>query len=101
MTLRGWKLEVHERECHKCKICGSAHRLTVHHKLPVSRGGHGNLENCVCWCAMCHRAYHKRWGLTTSDDYGNPVGEYRSTGDRKRSKKSRKIKRRQRAKHRR
>jgi 5-methylcytosine-specific restriction endonuclease McrA len=90
VTLKGWKLEVHERECNQCKICGSKYRLTVHHKLPVSRGGAGCLSNCVCWCSECHRAYHKKWGLTTSDDYGNPVGPYHSHGSKKKSRKSRK-----------
>lgn len=70
-----WKFAIHERDCFKCKICGSRSNLTVHHKFPVSRGGKNTLENCVCWCRDCHRNYHNRWGLTTSDDYGNPVGE--------------------------
>ena len=99
MTTVKWKQEVHERDCHKCKICGSTYRLTVHHKLPVTRGGQGNLENCVCWCQICHRVFHKRWGLTTSDDYGNPVGEFHLHGSKKRSKKARrhgKIRRRNR-----
>ena len=93
MATRGWKLAIHERECFKCKICGSTKGLTVHHRLPVSRGGKGNLENCVCWCSICHRAFHKRWGLTTSDDYGNPVGEYRKSGSKHKGKKKRKHRR--------
>jgi hypothetical protein len=78
-TLKGWKLEIHERECHCCKICGGIYRLTVHHKLPKARGGRSDKDNCVCWCATCHREFHNRWGLTTSDDYGNPVGDYKGT----------------------
>lgn len=89
MAKSTWKLGIHERECFKCKICGSSHHLTVHHKIPVSRGGKSNLENCVCWCSMCHCAYHKKWGLTTSDDYGNPVGERHLHSDKKRRKKRR------------
>lgn len=74
MTLKGWKLDVQERDGFRCKICGSKHDLTVHHKLPSSRGGKGCLSNCVCWCRKCHSEYHSRWGLTTSDDFGNPAG---------------------------
>lgn len=84
-----WKQKIHERDCFKCKICGSSKGLTVHHKLPVSRGGKGTLENCVCWCKECHREYHKRWNLTTSDDYGNPIGEYRGNSSKKKKKKRR------------
>ena len=78
MSKSNWKSYVHERDCGKCRICGSNNHITVHHKLPKARGGKGTLENCVCWCRDCHRNYHNRWGLTTSDDYGNPVGEFRS-----------------------
>jgi len=72
----GWKLSIHERDCFKCKICGSTKELTVHHKLPVHRGGKGTLDNCVCWCKSCHRLFHKKWGLRQSDDWGNPIDEY-------------------------
>lgn len=90
MAIRGWKLAIHERECFKCKICGSSKNLTIHHKLPVARGGRSNLENCVCWCRDCHREYHKNWGLTESDDFGNPIEEmYATKKKRKRKKKHR------------
>lgn len=68
-----WKQEVLERDGHKCKICGATSHLTVHHKRAKAKGGKGNAENCVTWDCMCHRAYHKKWGLTESDDYGNPL----------------------------
>lgn len=89
MSTSKWKLDVHERDCFKCRICGSKKFLTVHHKLPVARGGKGTLENCVCWCKFCHQEYHKRWNLTTSDDYGNPVGEFRSANKVHKKKKRR------------
>ena len=94
MTLRGWKLEVHERDCSQCRICGSKHGLTVHHKVPKARGGGSNLENCVCWCKWCHCAFHNKWGLTTSDDLGNPVGSYHSHGNKKKERKRGKRRRR-------
>lgn len=70
---RKWKQEVLERDCHRCKICGSKNFLTVHHKIPKCRGGQGTPENTVCWCTICHRFFHKEWGLTISDDFGNPL----------------------------
>ena len=76
MPKRGWKIAIHERDCYTCKICGSTKQITVHHKLPVHRGGKGNLANCVCWCAVCHREYHKQWGLRQSDRYGNPIDDF-------------------------
>jgi len=96
VTTAKWKQEAHERDCHKCKICGSTYRLTVHHKLPVARGGQGNLENCVCWCTICHRNYHAQYGNTTSNDYGNPIGPYHSSSSscKKSHKKSKKHRRR-------
>lgn len=95
MATRVWKQEVHERDCHKCKICSTGgskkNPLSVHHRIPVARGGKSNKENCVCWCTICHRAYHKEWGLTISDDFGNPVeSRYtsKSARHRKRIKKN-------------
>lgn len=79
MTLKGWKLEIHDRDCNKCKICGSKYGLSVHHKIPKARGGSSSKENCVCWCKSCHNLFHKEYGLTTSDDFGNPIGEIRGT----------------------
>ena len=92
MSAKGWKLEVHQRDGNRCKICGSTKNLTVHHKLPVARGGKSSLENCVCWCKWCHCAFHNKWGLTISDDFGNPVEEY--YGFRVRRKKEKKGRRR-------
>jgi hypothetical protein len=71
-----WKAEVMERDDNECKVCGTKRNLTVHHKVPVCRGGKGCLENCVCWCRYCHRVYHNQWGVTVSDDFGNPVEQY-------------------------
>lgn len=95
MAKSEWKREVHERDNHQCKICGSRHHLTVHHKLPVARKGRNHPDNGVCWCTICHRAYHEKWGLTESDDYGNPLEEYHGiNSSRKKSKKRRKHHRR-------
>ena len=89
MPRNDWKVAIHERDCYKCKICGSTTGLTVHHKLPVARGGKSNSANCVCWCTTCHRNYNRCWGLTESDDFGNPVGEFRSVNKPHRKRKRR------------
>ena len=77
MSKTEWKQEVKERDCHRCKICGTGgsknNPLSVHHKRAKARKGHSCVSNGVCWCWECHKAYHKQWGKTTSDDYGNPV----------------------------
>jgi len=86
-----WKEKVKQRDCHKCKICGTTgskkNPLTVHHKKAKARNGHATVDNGVCWCWDCHKAYHKKWGITTSDDYGNPTEPRYSR--RKRKKKRR------------
>lgn len=84
---RKWKQEVLERDCHTCKICGSHNQLTVHHKVAKCKGGAGVPENTVCWCAICHRAYHKKWGLTQSDDYGNPLQNHYTKPTQKKTRK--------------
>jgi predicted restriction endonuclease len=77
MSKEVWKDEVKERDCHRCKICGTSgskkNPLTVHHKRAKANKGGANVSNGVCWCWDCHKEYHKKWGITTSDDYGNPV----------------------------
>jgi len=68
-----WKALIRERDGNRCKICGSSEHLTIHHKIPKCRGGQSSEENCVTWDCICHRAYHLKWGLTISDDFGNPL----------------------------
>lgn len=83
----GWKVAIHERDGYHCKICGSQYHLTIQHKKAKCKGGQSNAENCVTWCSGCHKNYHQEWGLTTSDDYGNPlVREYGHRNNRKSNK---------------
>ena len=78
MPKDSFKKEVLERDCLTCRICGGHNNLTVHHCRPKAKGGKGNLENCICLCTTCHRAYHKQWGLTESDTNGKPLqNDYR------------------------
>lgn len=93
MAKSKWKDSIHERDGRRCRICGSQNSLTVHHKLPVSRGGKSNEENCVTWCSLCHKWYHKVYGLTISDDYGKPVEQRFSYRGNKQNKKVRRRRR--------
>lgn len=48
------------RDGYKCQVCGSAHRLEVHHKFnwkhyPNRRFDQGNL---VTLCRRCHKNFH-------------------------------------------
>ena len=92
MTIKGWKLLVHQRCEGKCVICGSTTGLTVHHKVPVSKGGKNSPENTVCWCRLCHRTYHKLFGRTPSDDKGHPLYGYITPEYIKRKHKSKRKK---------
>lgn len=83
MANRKWKEEIYQRDNYQCKICGSKFGLTVHHKTPKSKSGKGTPENCVIWCTLCHRFYHKRYGLMISDDFGNPIGGTKGFRNRK------------------
>lgn len=40
-----------------CAICGSTHRLTMHHRLGRADGGADSVENLVGLCASCHSVY--------------------------------------------
>ena len=71
-----WKHEVKQKQNYICPICGrkcNDHTMNIHHKQPKAKKGSNYEGNTVGWCLWCHRAYHKRYGLRTSDDYGNPI----------------------------
>lgn len=47
-----------------CRTCVPAHwvgdnRLDLSHKIPLSRGGLTDLENCVVECRVAHERYEK------------------------------------------
>lgn len=70
-----WKRKIHERDGFQCKRCGSKFNLSVHHCVARCHGGTNCESNCTTLCSLCHREYHRRWGVRTSDMYGNPIGE--------------------------
>jgi Holliday junction DNA helicase RuvB len=46
------------RDGHKCRLCGSRHRLHIHHIIPVSMGGPTELDNLITLCRSCHARVH-------------------------------------------
>ena len=42
----------------KCELCGSKENLTIHHKIPLSRGIDTSKENCQTLCEDCHKDVH-------------------------------------------
>ena len=88
--MSGWKARIREENGNCCKICGRKYYLTVHHKVPKARSGANSKENCVIWCKFCHNDYNSKYGLRTSDDYGNPIDNKNySTRTRKKNKRKR------------
>lgn len=47
---------VYLRDGFRCHYCGSDQRLTLDHKLPVSRGGGHTADNLVTCCKRCNSA---------------------------------------------
>jgi len=72
-----WKRRVWDACGGVCVVCGEpgyrGNPLTVHHLRAKSRGGKDTVENCVLWHKKFHQRYHCKYGLRTSDDFGNPV----------------------------
>ena len=48
-----------DRDGHRCRKCGRAGRLEVHHQVPCSDGGTHDLDNLVTLCRGCHIALHR------------------------------------------
>lgn len=47
-----------KRDGHRCRRCGSARRLQVHHRIPRSEGGLKVLANVETLCKSCHLTSH-------------------------------------------
>lgn len=60
-----------------CFICGTKHRLTKHHVIPVEFGGLDLDENITRLCIDCHREYHKPFTLEVKKQrYLNPTDNF-------------------------
>ena len=51
----GRREEVLERDGYQCRGCGSAHRISVHHRRPGLDGA----DDLITLCAGCHARVHK------------------------------------------
>lgn len=59
---------VYERYKGKCGICGmelSREKMTIAHKMPLSRGGDNSIENLVLSCWNCNQAKN----ILTMDEF--------------------------------
>ena len=43
----------------ECKICGSNHKLNIHHIIPLALDGKNNINNITVLCEKCHRDIHR------------------------------------------
>ena len=49
-----------DRDDWRCRDCGKAGRLEVHHCQPLKDGGNNALANLLTVCVRCHKLRHKR-----------------------------------------
>lgn len=43
------------RDGYKCRVCGKAKMLHIHHVKPISYGGIHGLQNLITLCNLCHK----------------------------------------------
>lgn len=64
LTLAQWDQIVEEQQG-RCYYCGEHSKMTMDHKVPLSRGGAHSPSNIVAACVTCN----KRKGTQTTDEY--------------------------------
>ena len=75
------RLEALERDGWRCRDCGKAGALEVHHVQPVAAGGaEFDLGNLRTLCRGCHVAVHRRPALPGEDAWAAAVMELESSG---------------------
>ncbi len=65
-TIRGrrpqyWNVirrQILARDGYRCQICGDTHDLSVHHIIPLSKGGDSTAANLRVLCHSCHQRVH-------------------------------------------
>jgi 5-methylcytosine-specific restriction endonuclease McrA len=55
-SLRFWALA--RRDGAKCKDCGRTDHLTIHHPIPIAKGGKDIPSNRIFLCPTCHINRH-------------------------------------------
>lgn len=65
------KREAKERDGHRCRKCGSTHRLEVDHLTPVTQGGSNDLDNAMTLCHDCHNAKTRAESSARMTAYNN------------------------------
>ena len=64
-----------ERDGRRCRECGKAGRLEVHHALPLERGGNNDMANLLTLCRDCHLRAHRRPATPAQSEWDRMVAE--------------------------
>lgn len=72
---RAWRQrrrKVLERDGYRCRGCGRAGPLQIHHRTALEDGGSEEPDNLVALCRDCHQLEHgcarPRWGAAAHPD---------------------------------
>ena len=60
---REWRIarnQARERDAYRCRECGKAGILEVHHIQSLQHGGDDDLENLITLCRGCHIDKHRK-----------------------------------------
>ena len=74
----GWekiRLTALNRDQWRCRECGKAGRLEVHHVIRLKDGGTNDLSNLLTLCVGCHLAAHKQPTSASVKEWDDMVNE--------------------------
>ena len=52
------RLQVLQRDCWRCQLCGSMTNLEIHHQAFRSHSGADTEDNLIALCNDCHGRFH-------------------------------------------